>query len=185
MSSTVAYSILAIFTIILAVATVILAVATFIAAVTSKKSFELEARPYFTFAGFDLELASDDTDKGVKKTKNNAVHIGMQFKNPGRVLIEYELKDLTLELPGCERIEPETSRRSGLIFPSDLTTFWCGTFAINSSAALPLTGTVTYTSEYSGAGKSKKYSSIKRIKFSITGLDPLTFKWVYLEELED
>ncbi len=107
---------------LLAVATVVLAGATW---QLNKKAFELETQPHFAFKNFHFKVFVEPSDKndGLEKTR---LKIGLIFRNPGKVLIRYEVKSLRLTFGGQTIDNPQFATRGGSIYPEEETLFWYG-----------------------------------------------------------
>ena len=167
--------------IILAVATVVLAYATWRMASVSKKAFELETQPYFAFKNFLFKVFVDPSDKndGLEKTH---LKIGIIFRNPGKVLIRYEVKSLRLTFGGQTIDNPQFATRGGSIYPEEEALFWYGTIPNVDMSALPRTGSLEYVVEYSDALEQGTVTTTKRVQYTIHSLKPVDFDWIYQHE---
>ena len=117
---------LAILTFLLAAATVWLAVATWRMASVSKASFDLESRPYFAFKDFLFKFFLEKPINDNQPPTKGAVRIGLKFKNPGRVLIHYQVKTIRITFSGATIDNPKFELMGGAIYPNDETMFWYG-----------------------------------------------------------
>jgi len=80
----------------LAASTVCLAVSTWRMAAVSKASFDLESRPYFAFKRFIFKFLNYNSTCDSAPITKGGVRIGLVFRNPGRVLISYQVKNIRL-----------------------------------------------------------------------------------------
>lgn len=175
--------ILAILTFTLAAATVWLAVATWRMASVSKASFDLESRAYFAFKDFMFTFFLEQQEGDEQKSNNALVRIGIKFRNPGRVLIHYQVKTIRVTFDGRTIDEPKFESLGGVIYPNDDTMFWYGTIRNIDVSSFPKSGIVEYTVEYSSfRKKNQSYESSRKIQYTIHSLDPYRIEWLYLSE---
>jgi hypothetical protein len=175
-------SALAILTLLLAWATVWLAVATWRMASITKASFDLESRPYFAFKDFlfkfFLEKPADDS---LPPTRG-AVRIGLKFRNPGRVLIHYQVKNIRITFSGSTVDNPKYELMGGPIYPNDETIFWYSTIQSIDLSTMPKTGIVEYEVDYYAIEKKQTFKSSRKIQYTINSINPFNMDWLYLEE---
>ncbi len=166
---------------LLAVATVVLAGATW---QLNKKAFELETQPHFAFKNFHFKVFVEPSDKndGLEKTR---LKIGLIFRNPGKVLIRYEVKSLRLTFGGQTIDNPQFATRGGSIYPEEETLFWYGTIPNVDMSALPRTGFVEYVVEYSDALEQETVTTTKRVQYTINSLKPFDFDWIWIDQHEE
>ena len=173
---------LAILTLLLAGSTVCLAVATWRMASITKASFDLESRPYFAFKDFlfkfFLEKPADDSEPPTM----GAVRIGLRFRNPGRVLIHYQVRTIRITFSGSTVDNPKFELMGGTIFPNDETMFWYGTIQKIDLSTMPKTGVVEYDVEYYAIEKKQTFKSIRKIQYTVHSINPFNVDWLYLEE---
>lgn len=173
---------LAILTFLLAAATVWLAVATWRMASVSKASFDLESRPYFAFKGLLFKFHLEKPTEESKPPTKGAVRIGLRFRNPGRVLIHYQVKSIRITFSGATVDNPKFETMGGPIYPSDETMFWYGAIPNIDISAMPKRGNVEYEVEYYAIERKKAFQSSRKIQYTINSIDPYDMDWLYLEE---
>src|SRR5262245_21320566 len=84
-------------TAILAVATVWLAVATQLMARSTRRAVELEATPYLSFA--EPRVVIGKMPATVPEVdRRSSVRLGIAFRNPGKVRVQYEVRSLRMTL---------------------------------------------------------------------------------------
>jgi len=172
---------LAILTFLLAAATVWLAVATWRMASVSKASFDLESRPYFAFKDFLFKFFLEKPDSEAQPPTKGAVRIGLKFKNPGRVLIHYQVKTIRITFAEATIDNPKFKLMGGAIYPNDETMFWYGTIQNIDLSTMPKTGIVEYEVEYYAVDK-KTFKSMRKIQYTVNSISPFDMDWLYLEE---
>ena len=128
---------LAILTLLLAVATVCLAVATWRMASITKASFDLESRPYFAFKDFLFKFFLEKPADGSQPPTKGSVRIGLKFRNPGRVLIHYQVKNIRITFSGATVDNPKFELMGGSIYPKDETMFLYGAIPNIDLSAMP------------------------------------------------
>ena len=173
---------LAIFTLILAGATVWLAIATWRMASVSKKSFDLESRPYFAFRDFHFRFYLEQPEDENQKPTKGGVKIGLIFRNPGKVLISYQVESIHITFAGITIDNPTFISSGGVIYPNDQTVFWYGLIPNIDVSPLPKTGVVEYEVTYSASNKKHQYRTMRKIQYTLNSLDPYNVDWLYLEE---
>lgn len=163
-------------------ATVWLAVATWRMASITKASFDLESRPYFAFKGFlfkfFIEKPSDDSQPPTK----GAVRIGLKFRNPGRVLIYYQVKTIQITISGATVDNPQFKSMGGPIYPNDETIFWYSGIPNIDISTMPKAGIVEYAVDYYAIEKKQTFKSTRKIQYTINSQNPLDIDWLYLEQ---
>lgn len=180
--SDIANAVLASFTVVLAVATVWLAVATRRMAAVSKEAFDLESRAYFVLRNFIFKFFIEKQGEGTAPTKGH-LKIGLMFGNPGKVLINYEVKSIRATYAGATIDNPSFKRMKGVIHPSDGTVFWYGVIPNVDISSFPKGGVVEYTVEYYSVHRKGLYSSHRKVEYTINAVHPVAdFDWLYLEE---
>lgn len=173
---------LTILTLLLAGATVWLAVATWRMASITKASFDLESRPYFAFKNFFFKfLLEKPTDDSLPPARG-AVRIGLIFRNPGRVLIHYKVKNIRITFSGSTVDNPKFELMGGSIYPNDETIFWYGTIPNIDLSAMPKTGIVEYEVDYNAIEKKQTFKSSRKVQYTISSINPFNMDWLYLEE---
>lgn len=173
---------LAILTFLLAAATVWLAVATWRMASISKDSFALESRPYFAFKNFLFKFHLEGPIDQPSSLKKAAVRIGLRFRNPGRVLIRYQVKNIRITFSGATVDNPKFELMGGIIYPDDETMFWYGAIQNVDISAMPKKGIAEYEVEYRSIEKGKVFYSSRKIEYTINSIEPFDMDWLYLEE---
>lgn len=173
---------LAILTLLLAAATVWLAVATWRMASVSKASFDLESRPYFAFKDFLFKFFLEKPVNDAQPPTKGAVRIGLKFRNPGRVLIHYQVKTIRITFSGATIDNPKFELMGGAIYPNDETMFWYGAIQNIDLSTMPKTGVVEYEVEYYAVDKKQTFRSIRKIQYTINSVSPFDMDWLYLEE---
>jgi len=182
--SDVANAVLALFTFVLAVATVWLAFATRWMASVSKEAFDLESRAYFVFRNFLFKFYVEKPEEGKAPTKGH-LKIGLLFGNPGKVLINYEVKSIRATYAGATIDNPAFKSRKGVIYPNDGTVFWYGVIPNVDISAFPKSGVVEYTVEYYSVLRKGLHKTHRKIEYIINAVEPVAdFDWLYLEESE-
>jgi hypothetical protein len=174
--------ILVIATVILAIATIFLAIATYNMANVSRKSFDLDSRPYFAFINFNFRFFLEKSSKNKEIT---ATRIGLVFKNPGRVLIHYQVRSIHFTLAGSTIDNPQFENLGGYIYPNNETVFWYGTLPKTDISTMPIIGVGEYEIDYSGVGQEKLYTTKRKIKYTINSITPYACDWVFLEEFDN
>lgn len=175
-------TVLAILTFLLAAATVWLAVATWRMASVSKASFDIESRPYFAFKHFLFKFILEEPTEELQHPTKGAVRIGLRFRNPGRVLIHYQVKTIRVTFSGATVDNPKFELMGGPIYPSEETMFWYATIPDIDISVMPKTGVVEYEVEYYAIEEEKTFKSSRKIKYTINSISPLNYEWLYLEE---
>jgi hypothetical protein len=173
---------LAIFTFALAGATVWLAVSTWRMVSITKASFDLESRPYFAFKEFLFKFFLEKPEDKSQSPVKGSVRIGLRFRNPGRVLIHYQVKTIRVTFSGATVDDPKFVSMGGPIYPNDETIFWYGTIPHIDISAMPKTGIVDYEVEYYGVKKKGLFKSSRKIQYTINSFNPPVMEWLYLEE---
>lgn len=173
---------LTILTLLLAGATVCLAVATWRMASITKASFDLESRPYFAFKDFSFKFFLEKPVDNSQPPTKGAVRIGLKFKNPGRVLIHYQVKTIRITFSGATVDNPEFKLMSGAIYPNDETMFWYGAIQNIDLSTMPKIGVVEYEVDYYAIEKKQIFPSIRKIQYTINSINPFDMDWLYLEE---
>lgn len=173
---------LSIFTFVLAAATVLLAVATWRMVSITKASFDLESRPYFAFKDFLFKFFLEKPEGESQPQLKGSVRIGLRFRNPGRVLIHYQVKTIRITFSGATVDNPKFESMGGSIYPNDETMFWYGTIPNIDISAMPKTGVVDYEVEYYGIEKMGLFKSSRKIQYTINSINPPVIEWLYLEE---
>lgn len=172
---------LSVITAILALATVGLAVATWRMASISAKAFELETRPYFAFKNFLFKVFVEQSD-GPEVTRKMHLKAGLVFRNPGKVLIRYEIRSLRVTFGGQTIDNPQFVNRGGQIYPGDEAIFWYGPIHNVDLSVLPRSGFLEYVVKYSTVPEQGPISTEKRIQYTINSIQPFDFDWVYQPE---
>jgi len=148
----------------------------------TKASFDLESRPYFAFKNiffkFFLEKPADDSHPPTQ----GAVRIGLIFRNPGRVLIHYQVKTVRITFSGATVDNPTFELMGGAIYPNDETVFWYGTIQDIDLSTMPKTGIVEYEVDYWVIEKKRAFKSTRKIQYTINSIDPPVMDWLNLEE---
>lgn len=174
--------VLTILTLLLAVATVCLAVSTWRMTSITKASFDLESRPYFAFKDFlfkfFLKKPAEDSESPIK----GSVRIGLKFRNPSRVLIHYQVKNIRITFSGATVDIPKFELMGGYIYPNDETVFWYGAIQNIDLSTLPKTGMAEYKVDYYAIDKKRTFESTRKIQYTIHSIDPFNMDWLYLEE---
>lgn len=173
---------LAILTLLLAAATVWLAVATWRMASVTKASFDLESRPYFAFKDFLFKFFLEKSTNDTQPPTKGAVRIGLKFKNPGRVLIHYQVKTIRITFSGATVDNPKFELMGGAIYPNDETMFWYGAIQNIDLSTMPKTGIVEYEVDYYAIEKKQTFKSTRKIQYTINSINPFDMDWLYLEE---
>jgi len=173
---------LAIFTLVLAGSTVWLAIATWRMASVSKKSFDLESRPYFAFKDFHFRFYLEQPEDANQKPTKGSVKIGLIFRNPGKVLIKYKVESIYITFSGVTLDDPTFKSSGGVIYPNDQTVFWYALIPNIDISSLPKTGMVEYEVTYSASNKSRLYKTMRKIQYTLNSVDPYNIDWLYLEE---
>jgi len=177
-------TVLAVFTVVLAVATVWLAIATHRMASLSKEAFALEGRAYFIFKNFIFKFMVEKQADAPTPAKSH-VKVGLIFANPGKVLINYQVKTIRATYAGATIDNPSFKSMKGIIYPNDTTVFWYGVIPNVDISSFPKSGIVEYTVEYYSVPKEGLYRSHRKIEYSINALQPVSdFDWLYLEETD-
>ncbi len=172
---------LAILTLILAAATVWLAMATWRMASVTKASFDLEARPYFAFKDFFFKFFLEKSADHTKPPTKGAVRIGLKFRNPGRVLIHYQVKTIRITFSGATIDNPKFESTGGTIYPNDETIFWYGVIQNIDLSTMPKSGVVEYEVDYFAINQNQIYKSTRKIQYTINSINPFDMDWLYLE----
>jgi hypothetical protein len=173
---------LAILTLLLAGATVCLAVATWRMALITKASFDLESRPYFAFKDFLFKFFIEKSSDNSQTPSRGAVRIGLKFRNPGRVLIHYQVETIRITFSGATVDNPKFELMGGSIYPNDETIFWYGAIPNIDISAMPKTGIVEYEVDYYAIEKKQTFKSTRKIQYTIDSINPFNMEWLYLEE---
>lgn len=173
---------LAILTLLLAAATVWLAVATWRMASVTKASFDLESRPYFAFKDFLFKFFLEKPTNDTQPPTKGAIRIGLKFKNPGRVLIHYQVKTIRITFSGATVDNPKFELMGGAIYPNDETMFWYGAIQNIDLSTMPKTGIVEYEVDYYAIEKKQTFKSTRKIQYTINSINPFDMDWLYLEE---
>jgi hypothetical protein len=173
---------LAIITFLLAGATVWLAVATWRMASVSKASFDLESRPYFAFKDFLFKFHLEKPAQESQPPTKGAVRIGLKFRNPGRVLIHYQVKTIRITFSGATVDNPKFESMGGPIYPNDETIFWYGAIPNIDISTMPKTGIVEYEVDYYAIERKQTFKSNRKIQYTINSIDPFNMDWLYLEQ---
>ena len=169
---------MAVFTLILAAATVVLAVATWRMASISKKAFELETQPYFTFKNFLFKVfVHPPGEEG--ETKKADLRIGIIFRNPGKIPIRYKVKSLRVTFEGKTIGDPKFVSNDGSIYPGEEVVFWYGTIQNVDISTFPRGGFLEYEAEYSAVSGQGSETIAKKVQYTINSLNPINFDWVY------
>jgi hypothetical protein len=180
--SDVANAVLALFTVVLAGATVWLAFATRRMASVSKEAFDLESRAYFVFRNFLFKFYVEKPEEGKALTKGH-MKVGLLFGNPGKVLINYEVKSIRATYAGTTIDNPTFKSMKGVIYPNDQTVFWYGVIPNVDISAFPNSGIVEYTVEYYSVFRKGLHKTQRKIEYIINSVEPVAdFDWLYLEE---
>ena len=180
--SDVASAVLALFTVVLAGATVWLAFATRQMASVSKEAFDLESRAYFVFRNFLFKFYVEKPAEGATPSKGH-LKIGLLFANPGKVLINYEVKSIRATYAGTTIDNPSFKSMKGIIHPNDVTVFWYGVIPNVDISAFPKSGVVEYAVEYYSVLRKGLHKSHRKIEYIINAVEPVAdFDWLYLEE---
>ncbi len=166
-------------TLILAVTTVWLAFATWRMASISKKAFELETQPYFTFRNFLFKVFVQPPGEEGEIEKTD-LRTGIIFRNPGKIPVRYEVKSLRLTFEGRTIDNPKFINSGGSIYPEDEEIFWYGTILNVDMSALPGTGFLEYEIEYSAVRKQGTVTTTRKVQYVINSLNPPNFDWIYL-----
>ena len=173
---------LVILTVLLAVATVCLAVATWRMASITKASFDLESRPYFAFKDFLFKFFLEKPADGSQPPTKGSVRIGLKFRNPGRVLIHYQVKNIRITFSGATVDNPKFELMGGSIYPKDETMFWYGAIPNIDLSTMPKTGVVDYEVDYYAIEKKQTFKSTRKVQYTINSINPFDIDWLYLEE---
>lgn len=174
---------LAALNLVLAGATVWLAIVTWRSALVTKASFELDARPYFAFNNFYFIFFLDKPEDDSLPPSRGTVKIGLIFRNPGRVLINYKVKSIRVTLAGLTIDNPKFEIAGGTIYPNDQSIFWYGNIGNVDISKIPLTGVVEYDVSYYAIDGSKHYDSVRKIQYTINSIIPVSsWDWIYLLE---
>ena len=174
--------VLAILTFLLAAATVWLAIATWRMASVSKASFDLETRPYFSFKNFLFKFFLEEPTDNNPSPSKGSVRIGLKFKNPGRVLIHYQVEKIRITFSGATIDNPKFELMGGTIYPNDETLFWYGAIQNIDLSTMPKKGNVEYEIKYYAVEKNHTFKSIRKIEYTINSINPFDMDWLYLEE---
>ncbi len=169
-------------TLLLAGATVWLAVATWRMASITKASFDLESRPYFAFKDFLFKFHLEKPTQESEPPTKGIVRIGLKFRNPGRVLIHYEVKTIRITFSGATADNPKFESMGATIYPNDETVFWYGAIPNIDLSTMPKTGIVEYEVEYYAIEKKQIFKSSRKIQYTIYSINPFNMDWLYLEE---
>lgn len=173
---------LAVLTLLMAGATVWLAVATWRMASITKASFDLESRPYFAFKDFLFKFFLEKSVDVSQPSTKGAVRIGLKFKNPGRVLIHYQVRTIRITFSGATVDNPKFELMGGAIYPNDESMFWYGVIQNIDLSTMPKTGIVEYEVDYYAIEKKQTFKSTRKIQYTINSIDPFDIDWLYLEE---
>jgi hypothetical protein len=173
---------LAILTLLVAGATVWLAVATWRMASVTKASFDLESRPYFAFKDFLFKFFLEQPANDQRPSSKGALRIGLRFRNPGRVLLHYEVRTIRITFSGATADNQQFAQMGGTIFPNDETVFWCGTIQNIDISTMPHSGEVEYEVLYYASEKKQSFASTRKIQYTINSISPAVYEWLYLEE---
>ncbi len=176
-------TLLAIFTFVLAVATVILAVATWRMATSARDSVALESRPYFAFKELRFKFFMIQPTEGDAASPQRAnVQVGLVFRNPGRVLIHYEVKAIQVTLNNTGVESPSFESLGSPIYPNEQAEFWYVAIPQVDVSAFPRTGMIEYTVEYRGIPEHTVHTSYRKIRYTIHRLEPHFHDWVFLDQ---
>lgn len=173
---------LAVLTSLLAAATVWLGIATWRMASVSKASFDLETRPYFAFKEFLFKFLLEKPDQESLPPTKGAVRIGLKFRNPGRVLIYYQVKNIRITFSGSTVDDPKFESKDGPIYPNDETIFWYGAIPNIDISKMPKTGIVEYEVEYYALENKQTFKSSRKIHYTINSIKPFDMDWLYIEQ---
>ena len=169
-------------TILLAIATFWLAISTRKAANASKNMFELESRPYLVFSKPIFRLYIKTSDKKTNQIKSQTLKLGVEFKNPSKVPVKYQIKSMKFTFDSRTVEEPKYMTDGGLIYPNDYGFFWFGGFSFNDELSPTKSGIIEYELEYSSTDFHKKYFKKEKMRYILNSLDPYNCDWSYIED---
>lgn len=173
---------LAVFTFVLAIATVWLAIATWRMASVTKKAFDLESRPYFALKSFIFKFLVEKPTNNAPSPTRGDLKVGLIFRNPGKVLVHYEVKSIRVTFSGATIDNPHFERMGGPIYPNDTTVFWYGVIRNVDISSFPRGGNAEYAVEYHGVPEKGTYTTRRKIQYTINSVEPPDIDWLYLEE---
>lgn len=160
----------------LAIATGWMAFETRRMATASRAQIELQGQPHLAFGGFDIatariaSIAEGGTSAGVR--------LGLVLRNPGSVLVSYEVIGLTSTLGGVDLSSPSFHTFSGVIHPAETTLFLLP-FVSASDGYFTGLADVDLEIAFWAVRKEKRVLRAK-VRLEVLSLDPFNWQWVYL-----
>lgn len=172
-------------TLALAAATVWLAFATQAMARASKRVVELEATPYLSFSQPRITLHKNMSNSDVPKVDQTIARLGIELRNPGKIRIQYKVKQIRMTLNSVTVENPEFKTEGGYIFPGELGIYWYGNVQFIGDLSIPMKGTAEFEIEYWAAEPNKPSVFRQKLEYSVLANDPPYIEWVNSLESHD
>jgi hypothetical protein len=168
-------------TLALTIATVWMAISTRNAALASKQIFALEARPFLVFSKpvFRIYIKISRESKAVD---SRTVKLGLEFRNPSRVPVTYEVKSLRMTMDGRTVENPHFNTHGSIVYPNEHAIFWYGEIPVTDDPTPPIRGVIEYQLEYLSTDHLGRYKKSQKMNYELTSFDPYSCDWSYLED---
>lgn len=173
-----AQSVTNLLTLALAVATVWLAIATQQMARASKASIELQSTPYLAIEGLTFGLGhANDLQLA---TPSGIVRLGLLLLNPGHVLVNYEVEELTVTFSGTSLDKPSFLTKRGVVHPGAKAQYFYPTIKISDQLRPGQMGEVRFKLAFWTTQQQIKHVEGKT-QFTLQSLQPAHVDWLYVE----
>lgn len=165
---------------VLAIATAWMAWQTKQMANATVRMFELESRPYLAIKDLRITLAM------VKEAADGPVlscqmRVGLILSNPGKVLVSYEVADMSVTVAGKTVDEPHFLNKGGVVHPSGDTVFSFPMIPNLDLTDFPATGVVSIRLSFRGAGAKDEQKCSARLRYTVQRPPTEHVDWIYLE----
>ena len=168
-------------TLALTFATVWMAVSTRNAAIASKQILALEVRPFLVFSKpvFRIYFKVSREQNAIE---SRAVRIGVEFRNPSRVPVKYEVKSLRITMDGRTVENPKFDTHGSIVYPSEHAIFWYGEIPLTDDPKPPIRGVIEYQLEYLSTDHLGRYKKSQRMSYELNSFEPYNCDWTFLED---
>lgn len=159
----------------LGVTTVWLAIETRRMASASRAAIDLAAQPYLSLRGTSLSLGKLQDLSAVNQ---GATRIGVRLCNPGKILIKYEVIEMTASIAGATEQNPVFYNTKGVLHPEEEIAHLFPIIKTPQQIKAPTEGEVSIKVQYWAVETRKKAVSAK---YRIVVTSQSNHEWLLLE----